>query len=95
MKIRADPIVVELYKSFAQVSKELAESATDKILSRLSPPLKPSLTFKQSKLVISKLGGISASNTNPFDSFKNASDEMTEETYSKSYPEPTVKQIKL
>jgi len=90
IKIRADPIVVAFYKSFPQISDEIALTLTDKILARLSPPQKPASVFKQSKLVVSKI------DANSFDRFRNgASDELTEEAPTPTEQDPTIKKIRF
>ena len=92
MRIKANPLVVEFYDSFPQVSGEFE---TDKILSQISLPVvstsKSMTALKQSKIVVSKSGG-----PNPFAAFINktpapAEKEMTEETYSATTTTKTIK----
>lgn len=92
MRIKANPLVVEFYDSFPQVSGEFE---TDAILSQISLPIvstaKTMTALKQSKIVVSKSGG-----PNPFAAFINktpatAEKEMTEETYSATTTTKTIK----
>jgi len=101
LKIKANPLVSEFYRSFPQMTKEEMESATEKILSTLTITAKAS-ALKQTKLttasstvtvkkVDSKLDSI-------FKRFEHKEEpEMREEEYANGEPakDSTIKTIRL
>lgn len=75
-RIKANPLVVDFYKSFPKISEEFALSETDRILRSLLPEAtsKPATTYKQTKLSVVK----KMEQPNPFAAF---TAEFEEEKY--------------